>query len=132
MKPQVQRPTCKSVGASWVALLVGARTFLFKLPSNTLDATVRVYVWIVLVACYGLGIQATVFALAGDGAKFISPYNLLAVLIGVPTLVGYAGSLWSRNAITTPLRRLEVTLCAGYPALVLLVGGTFVLARTGA
>ena len=96
---------------------------------NALNATLRTCVWAVLIACYALGIQATLAAVAGDGAKLISPFNLLAVLVGAPTLVGYAGDLWLRNAISTPAQSLEVTLCAAYPVLVLAVAIVYVIAR---
>ena len=100
-----------------------------RTSENALNATLRAYVWAVLIACYVLGTQAKLAALAGDGAKLISPYNLFAVLVGAPTLVGYASNLWLRNAISTSTQRLEVTLCAAYPVLVLAVSIAYVFAR---
>jgi hypothetical protein len=96
------------------------------------NAVVRGYVWLALVVCYAIGVHATSAAVAGDGTSLVSPYNLAAVLLGTPTLVGYAASLWVRNALTTSAQRVEVALCTAYPVLVLLVGSAYALARSGA
>jgi uncharacterized membrane protein YiaA len=52
MKPQLQRPTGAFVGASWLALLVGAGTFFFGLWNSGMQLNEKGYYFTVIM--YGL------------------------------------------------------------------------------
>jgi uncharacterized membrane protein YiaA len=52
MKPQLQRPTGAFVGAAWLALIVGAGTFLFGLWNSDMELNEKGFYFTVLM--YGL------------------------------------------------------------------------------
>jgi uncharacterized membrane protein YiaA len=52
MKPQIQRPTGAFVGASWLALLIGAGTFFFGLWNSNMQLNEKGFYFTVMM--YGL------------------------------------------------------------------------------
>ncbi|MEO5595750.1 MAG: hypothetical protein ABIQ97_01180, partial [Lysobacteraceae bacterium] len=90
----------------------------FKLPRLLVE---RIFLWPILLAFYvelGLLVHSSVTKRASG---FVSVGFLLALMIGVPTLVGYAGYFWRKNLLHG-IARWEALACVAFPILLIAFG----------
>lgn len=88
----------------------------------------RVVVWPVIALSYGSVAMALLHSVGGNWSGAASLGLFFSVLIGVPTLAGYAGHLWRKNLLHG-LARYEALVCAAFPVVLLLLVGFVLIAN---
>jgi hypothetical protein len=88
----------------------------------------RAFMWPILAASYSALLAAFFHMLFGSWSGAASLGMLLAIVIGAPSLAGYAGYLW-RKKLLVGFVRWEAALSAAFPALVLLLATVAIVGR---
>ena len=81
----------------------------------------RIFMWPILAASYGSLLVAILHSVFGNWSGAASLGMLFSIVIGAPTLAGYAGYLW-RKGLLIGLVLWEAAVSAAFPVLVLLLG----------
>ena len=92
-----------------------------------MESLSRVVIWPVIVASYASVFAAAAHWLTDTWSGLASLGIWFAVLVGVPGLIGYAGSLWWRNRIYG-IGRVEAYFCFSLPVVLLALAGLVVAA----
>ena len=88
----------------------------------------RIFMWPILAASYGALLAALLHTAFGNWSGAASLGMLFAVVVGAPSLAGYAGYLWRKNLLVGFVR-WEAALSAAFPVLVLLLGAVAIVGR---
>ena len=84
--------------------------------------------WPILAASYAALLVALIHTLFGNWSGAASLGVIFAVVIGAPSLAGYAGYLWRKNLLIG-FARWEAALSAAFPVLVLLLASVAIVGR---
>lgn len=80
----------------------------------------RLLIWPILVISYAAIALATAHIFFGGWSAFATLGLLFAIVIGAPSLAGYAGYLWRKNLLRG-LVRYEAAICIFMPVALLLL-----------
>ena len=86
----------------------------------------RVFVWPVAAASYMAVALAAVHWVTGSWSGVASLGLWFAVFVGVPSVVGYAGSIWWRRR-AQGIEKVEVAVGLALPVLLLALAGLVLL-----
>ncbi|QSX77859.1 inner membrane protein YiaA [Agrilutibacter solisilvae] len=96
MKPQIQKPTAAFIGASWLALLIGATTYLAGLWSAPMQLNEKGYYFTILM--YGLFSAVSLQKSVRDRLEgtYVTPiyFGLCWMSLGIALLLLMVG-LWN-------------------------------------
>ena len=88
----------------------------------------RAFMWPILVVSYAALFAGLLHTAFGNWSGAASLGMLFAIVIGAPSLAGYAGYLWRKNLLVGFVR-WEAGLSAVFPVLVLLLGAVAIIGR---
>lgn len=88
----------------------------------------RAFMWPIMLASYGALLAAMLHTMFGSWSGAASFGMLFAIVIGAPTLAGYAGYLWRKNLLVGSVR-WEAALSAAFPVLLLLLATFAIVGR---
>jgi hypothetical protein len=88
----------------------------------------RALMWPILATSYGALLAALLHTLFGSWSGAASLGMIFAVVIGAPSLAGYAGYLWCKNLLVGFVR-WEAALSAAFPVMVLLLATAAIVGR---
>jgi hypothetical protein len=82
--------------------------------------------WPILAASYASLLASLLQTAFGTWSGAVSLGMLFAIVVGAPSLAGYAGYLWRKNLLVG-LVRWEAALSAAFPVMVLLLGAVAIV-----